>query len=91
MCQFTKKTKETILFKTEYKNYRKQQKILENGSNIFFLTSQVVSKKYLIEQDRVITKRALRLVQSDFSATFSEILLKDKSVTIHQRNLNTRI
>ena len=31
MCQFTKKTKETTFFKTEYKNYPRQQKIWENG------------------------------------------------------------
>ena len=30
---------------------------------------------------------ALRLVYSDFSSTFSELLIKDKSVTIHQQNL----
>ena len=32
-------------------------------------------------------KRALSLVYNDFSSTFSELLEKDKSVTIHHRNL----
>ena len=32
-------------------------------------------------------KRALRVVYRDYNATFSELLSKDKSVTIHQRNL----
>ena len=34
-------------------------------------------------------KRALSLVYSDFSSSFSELLEKDKSVTIHHRNLVT--
>ena len=32
-------------------------------------------------------KRALRVVYRDYNATFSKLLSKDKSVTIHQRNL----
>ena len=32
-------------------------------------------------------ERALRVVYRDYNATFSEVLSKDKSVTIHQRNL----
>ena len=32
-------------------------------------------------------ERALRVVYRDYNATFSELLSKDKSVTIHQRNL----
>ena len=32
-------------------------------------------------------ERALRLVYRDYNATFSELISKDKSVTIHQRNL----
>ena len=32
-------------------------------------------------------ERALRVVYRDYKATFSELLSKDKSVTIHQRNL----
>ena len=32
-------------------------------------------------------ERALRVVYRDYNATFSELLNKDKSVTIHQRNL----
>ena len=32
-------------------------------------------------------QRALRVVYRDYNATFSELLSKDKSVTIHQRNL----
>ena len=32
-------------------------------------------------------KRALRVVYRDYNATFSELFSKDKSVTIHQRNL----
>ena len=31
--------------------------------------------------------RTLRVVYRDYNATFSELLSKDKSVTIHQRNL----
>ena len=31
-------------------------------------------------------ERALRIVYRDYKATFSELLGKDKSVTIHQRN-----
>ena len=34
-------------------------------------------------------KRALSLVYNDFSSSFSELLEKDKSVTIHHRNLKT--
>ena len=34
-------------------------------------------------------KRALNLVYNDFSSSFSELLEKDKSVTIHHRNLQT--
>ena len=33
--------------------------------------------------------RALSLVYNDFSSSFSELLEKDKSVTIHHRNLQT--
>ena len=32
-------------------------------------------------------ERALRVVYRDYNATFFELLSKDKSVTIHQRNL----
>ena len=32
-------------------------------------------------------ERALRVVYRDYNAIFSELLSKDKSVTIHQRNL----
>ena len=32
-------------------------------------------------------ERALKVVCRDYNATFSELLSKDKSVTIHQRNL----
>ena len=34
-----------------------------------------------------IHKRALRIVYSDYSSTFEDLFNKDKSVTIHQRNL----
>ena len=34
-------------------------------------------------------KRALSLVYNDFSSSVSELLEKDKSVTIHHRNLQT--
>ena len=34
-------------------------------------------------------ERALSLVYNDFSSSFSELLEKDKSVTIHRRNLQT--
>ena len=34
-------------------------------------------------------KRALSLVYNNFSSSFSELLEKDKSVTIHHRNLQT--
>ena len=39
--------------------------------------------------DRInsIHKRALRIVYLDYSSSFAELLEKDKSVTIHQRNL----
>ena len=32
-------------------------------------------------------ERALRVVYRDYNAVFSELLSKDKSVTIHQKNL----
>ena len=34
-----------------------------------------------------LLESALRLVYRDYNATFSESISKDKSVTIHQRNL----
>ena len=34
-------------------------------------------------------KRALRLVYNDLSSSFPELLEKDKSVTLHHRNLKT--
>ena len=34
-----------------------------------------------------IHKRALQAVYLDYSSTFAELLEKDKSVTIHQRNI----
>ena len=34
-----------------------------------------------------LRERALRVVYRDYNVTFSELLSKDKSVTIHQRNL----
>ena len=34
-----------------------------------------------------LRERALRVVYGDYNVTFSELLSKDKSVTIHQRNL----
>ena len=49
-----------------------------------------------INQSRTLNKRivglhktALSLVYNDFSSSFSELLEKDKSVTIHHRNLQT--
>ena len=41
----------------------------------------------LNERINSIHKRALRFVYSDFDSTFEELLIKDKSVTIHQRNI----
>ena len=32
-------------------------------------------------------ERALRLAHNDYDASFQDLLIKDKSVTIHQRNL----
>ena len=34
-----------------------------------------------------IHERALRIVYLDYTSTFEELLLKDKSVNIHQRNI----
>ena len=34
-----------------------------------------------------IQERALRIVYDDYSSSFEDLLNKDKSVTIHQRNL----
>ena len=34
-------------------------------------------------------KRALSLVYNDFSSSFPDLLEKDKSVTVHHRNLQT--
>ena len=34
-----------------------------------------------------IHERALRIVYNDFSSTFNELLLKDNSVSIHNRNI----
>ena len=36
-----------------------------------------------------IHERSLRIVYSDFSSTFSDLIEKDNSVTIHERNLRT--
>ena len=36
---------------------------------------------------KILHDRGLRVVYRDYNATFSELLTKDKSVTIHQRNL----
>ena len=37
------------------------------------------------------SKTAFRLVYSDFCSTFSEFLIKDESVTIHQQNVKTLV
>ena len=34
-----------------------------------------------------VHERALRMVYMDYSSTFAELLKKDRSVTIHQRNI----
>ena len=34
-----------------------------------------------------IQERALRIVRRDYSSSFKELLQKDKSITIHQKNL----
>ena len=34
-----------------------------------------------------VHKRALRQVYSDFTSSFKELLEKDNSVTVHQRNI----
>ena len=36
---------------------------------------------------KILHDRGLRVVYRDYNATFSELLTKDQSVTIHQRNL----
>ena len=43
----------------------------------------------LINRINGLHKRALSLVYNDFSSSFSELLEKYKSVTIHHRNLQT--
>ena len=35
----------------------------------------------------ILHERALRIAYEDFESSFEEILIKDDSVTIHQRNL----
>ena len=52
----------------------------ETNSNMFH------SKK-INNRINSIHERALRVVYRDYNAAFSELLSKDKSVTIHQRNL----
>ena len=52
----------------------------ETNSNMFH------SKK-INNRINSIHERALRVVYRDYNAGFSELLSKDKSVTIHQRNL----
>ena len=46
-------------------------------------------KEHLVNRISKMHKRALSLVYDDFSSVFSELLEKDKSVTIHHVNLET--
>ena len=60
-----------------------------------FITSQfgycpliwMIHNKSLNNKINKIHERALRIVFSDYRATFTELLERDKSVTIHERNI----
>ena len=47
----------------------------------------MMHKRGLNNKINHIQERALRIVYNDYSSTFEDLLNKDKSVTIHQRNL----
>ena len=64
--------------------------------NAYFISQFVCCPLVLMNHSRTLNnringlhKRALSLVQNDFSLSFSELLEKDKSVAIHYRNLQT--
>ena len=64
--------------------------------NAYFISQFVCCPLVLMNHSRTLNnringlhKRALSLVYNDFSSSFSELLEKDKSVTIHHRNLQT--
>ena len=68
-----------------------QRKILMNA----FITSHfnycplvwMMHSRQLNNRINQIHERALRIVYQDFQSTFEQLLLKDKSLTIHQRNI----
>ena len=69
-----------------------QKRLLMNA----YFMSQFVCLLVWMNHSRILNncinglhKRVLSLVYNDFSLSFSELLEKDKSVTIHHRNLQT--
>ena len=47
----------------------------------------MIHNRGLNNETKPIHERPLRIVYDDYSFTFEDLLNKDKSVTIHQRNL----
>ena len=59
---------------------------IENEFNYFPLT-WMFHNRTLNNKINKLHERALRLTYKDEKSTFSELLEKDKSVTIHERNI----
>ena len=74
----------------QYMNFRQRRSIMKA-----FICSQfgycplvwMFHSRKINNRVNSLHERAVRVVYRDYKATFSELLSKDKSVTIHQRNL----
>ena len=89
-CKKANQKLHALLRVSMYMNYEKRRIIMKS-----FITSQFGYRPLVWmfhsrgSNDRInkIHERVLRSVYNDFSSTFEELLIKDKSVSIHHRNL----
>ena len=70
-------------------SFTKLKDISYNLCKALYIPLWMNHSRTLNNRINVLHKRALSLVYNDFSSSFSELLEKDKSVTIHHRNLQT--